>query len=76
MSPDDFDRALDLVVARTGVARYRHLASEANTLPAPNAPADWRRWILAEAAKPAAGPPAVPVSYGEPGPARPCGGCP
>jgi hypothetical protein len=74
------DAALDLVVGRTGVARYRHLASAANTLPAPNSADDWRRWILAEAARDPSQPAvaaavAVAVDYGDPAP-RPCGGCP
>jgi hypothetical protein len=48
MSPDDFGAALESVVGRTGVGRYRHLCSEANALPAPNSPADWRAWVLRE----------------------------
>lgn len=41
----DLDAVLEAVVASTGVGRYRHLCSDANTLPAPNSAADWRRFI-------------------------------
>ena len=74
--PDDFAAALDLVIARTGVERYRHLCSEANTLPCPNDCETWRRWIRSEAmGEPSErAPAAVRVHYGEPS-AAPCGGC-
>lgn len=45
MSDADFPGILDAVIASTGVERYRHLCSAANTLPPPNAPEDWRRFV-------------------------------
>lgn len=74
MTDAEFDAALDEVIARTGVSRYRHLVSDANTLPAPNDPATWRRWVVAEAARDPHLPP-IAVDYGT-GETRPCGGCP
>ncbi len=47
--------AMEAVIAQTGVQRYRHLCSDANRLPPPNAPADWRRHmheILGQAGDP------------------------
>jgi hypothetical protein len=41
----DFDAALDEAIRSTGIERYRHLTSEANTLPSPNSREDWRRFI-------------------------------
>ena len=41
--------ALDIVVGQTGVERYRHLCSEANTLKPPNDRAAYCRWIVDEA---------------------------
>lgn len=46
MTPDLFDELLEECVQSTGVERYRHLASAANTLPAPHSAEDYRRWIL------------------------------
>jgi hypothetical protein len=77
MTSDEFDAALESVVARTGVERYRHLTGDDNTLPAPNAPADWRAWVLREhRGEPHPAPPAVPVpvSYGGPTATRSCCG--
>jgi hypothetical protein len=75
-TPDDFDAALDQVVARTGVERYRHLTSEANTLAYPNDRETWRAWIRSEAmVEPSERAPPIRVDYGTGG-AKPCGGCP
>lgn len=81
------DQALEEAIRRTGVQRYRHLCSDANTLPSPNAPADWRRFVRSIAEGPLPmdfplvvgnGRPATPVvvHYADPDAPRPCGGCP
>jgi hypothetical protein len=44
-----FKKSLEIMIARTSVDRYRHLCSDANTLPAPNDRDTWRRWIIDEA---------------------------
>lgn len=69
--------ALDEAVRRTGVQRYAYLCSPANTLPPPNDPATWRRYmhVLAGAEPPPAPPRPIHVDYGV-GEAGPCGGCP
>jgi hypothetical protein len=73
MTPDEV-AALDLVIERTRVERYRHLCSEANTLPPPNAPADWRAWVVREAGYLRGKP--RPVVEPDAAPSRGCGGCP
>ena len=71
---DSESAALEVVISRTGVVHYRHLASDANTLPAPNDPATWRRWLVEEAARPAGESGTIRVNYGTSTPGRPC--CP
>lgn len=68
LSPAEFDRRLGLVIAATGVNRYRYLATEQ---PDPVKRAEWRRWVLEHPAAGGAGhaPPA------QESPSRPCGPC-
>ncbi len=76
--------AINIVVGRTSVERYRHLCSDANTLPEPNDPATWRRWIIEEAQRDPTPPEIPPEVVAEmmreanqwPPPVKPCGGCP
>lgn len=74
--------ALNIVIARTGVERYRYLCSEANTLPSPNDRETWRAWIMSEAQRDPSLPD-ITVSSEEmreaeqwPPRVKPCGGCP
>lgn len=66
--------AVEAAVRITGVARYRYLCSPANTLPSPNAPADYLRYCREIAAR--GGPPLIAVDYGTGPTAPPCGTCP
>ncbi len=43
------DEALNIVVVKTGVDRYRWLCSDQNANKPPNDPATWQRWIMEEA---------------------------
>lgn len=45
MTDAEFSALLDEAVSATGIVRYRHLCSDANTLPRPNSRDDWRRFI-------------------------------
>ncbi len=82
--PVTIPEALDIVVGRTGVERYRFLCSSANTLPAPNDPATWQQWIIDEAERDPTLPEIPPELMAEmmreanqwPPPVKPCGGCP
>lgn len=62
MIPEDVDAALEECLRETGHERFRHLVSEANTLPAPNSAEDYRRWILERGWRRT-----VPVDYGSTG---------
>jgi hypothetical protein len=66
--------AIDLAVRLTGLERFRVLCSPANTLPAPNAPADFLHHCRAIAA--AGGRPStITIDYGsDPSPVKPCCG--
>ena len=75
-NPDEFDAALDLVVSRTKVERYRHLCSEANTLAYPNDRETWRQWIRSEAmSDPSEPAPSIRVDYGTAAAPGGCAGC-
>ncbi len=41
--------AIDIVISRTGIERYRWLCSEENSLSKPNDREAWRQWIIDEA---------------------------
>ncbi len=45
MTNDELATALDRVVARTGVERYRWLCSAENPHPKPNDPATWQAFV-------------------------------
>ena len=66
----ELEAALDEAIAETGHERYRHLVSDANTLPTPNSADDYRRWILARGWRRA-----IPVNYSPVVPSAGCGGC-
>jgi len=75
------DEALDIVIGRTGVERYRFLCSSENRLPAPNDSETWRKWVLKESAKdPWEVLPDISAHLAEasiqPRQVKPCGGCP
>lgn len=70
----DFDQALEAVVSRTGVERYRYLTREH---PDPAVRESYSGWVLREArGEPHPAQPPVRVSYGDPPPggAACCGG--
>lgn len=67
--------AIDLVVARTGVERYRYLCLEH---PKPSVRAEYSRWIVDEAQRDPSEPDItahLAEASAQPRTVRPCGGC-